>query len=343
MRILSFDVESCTGKPNDGSLCSFGYILTKDGAEIKRGDILVNPLPRLFLLGRWGEEPTIKLAYPISEFRAQPRFNARYREIKGLFEECDLAVGFALGNDLRYINNVCDKFSLPRIPFKFLDVQLLGGLVIEELADKGLKAFAERFGIEYIEHRSDEDARVTYEVFERIIELSGKTLGELVEEYGIVCGTNGAEGYTVCYSRTLLKRRIDKMGKSTRKIIADYLAEHTAESVPVRGDRLKGKKVVAAAPLFSKDELAQKVMATAVAEGGICEIQPAGCDYYVTVNSDSFAGKLKKMSRKTKIIYFKNFESEFGPLEDSNIDNLTAVEAHYSAVVSEREEGAKKK
>jgi len=72
MKILSFDIESCTGNPWDGSLCSFGFVLAENGAIIKREDILVNPLPRFFSLGKFGEEANIKLAYPVSAFRSSP-------------------------------------------------------------------------------------------------------------------------------------------------------------------------------------------------------------------------------------------------------------------------------
>ena len=185
MRILTFDIESCTGNPLDGSLCSFGYVLCENGVVAGGGDILCNPLPERFLLGGFGKSIGLKLAYPTSHFRRQPRFDRRYCEIKALFDSVDLVLGFAVQNDLRYLNNACDSFSLPRIPFKFLDVQLLGGLVLPEHRNHGLKAFAEQFNIEFIEHRSDEDARVTYEIFARLVELSGKTLTELVERYGI--------------------------------------------------------------------------------------------------------------------------------------------------------------
>ncbi len=69
MKILSFDIESCTGNPLDGSLCSFGYCMAEDFEIVTKEDILVNPKPKKFRLGKYGEEAKIKLAYSEEEFR----------------------------------------------------------------------------------------------------------------------------------------------------------------------------------------------------------------------------------------------------------------------------------
>lgn len=74
MKILSFDIESCTGNPLDGSLCSFGYCMAEDFEIITKEDILVNPKPKKFRLGKYGEEAKIKLAYSEEEFRRAPVF-----------------------------------------------------------------------------------------------------------------------------------------------------------------------------------------------------------------------------------------------------------------------------
>ena len=35
MKLLSFDIESCTGSHNDASLCSFGYVTADEFLNIK--------------------------------------------------------------------------------------------------------------------------------------------------------------------------------------------------------------------------------------------------------------------------------------------------------------------
>ena len=45
MKLLSFDIESCTGSHNDASLCSFGYVVYDNGKITEADDLLCNPLP----------------------------------------------------------------------------------------------------------------------------------------------------------------------------------------------------------------------------------------------------------------------------------------------------------
>lgn len=335
MKFLTFDIESCTGNPYDGSLCSFGYILTDDDKIISKGDILVNPLPQNFTLGKFGEEPRLKLAYPVKHFRMQPRFNGRYCEIKALFEEADVALGFAVQNDIKYVNNACDKFSLPRIPFKFLDVQMLMGLILPEMKNLGLKAAADRYGIEFLEHRSDEDARVTFEVFLKLLEEAQKSLGEIMADYGIMPGVNTQEGHRNCYSKWQAKERVASNSKSSRKILIHYYGAHSAEKVKVRGDKFKNKFVAVSDALSTQIELARKVIATTVAEGGYYESSIAKSDFYVTVEGDNLAKKMPKINPSCKVLLLKDFEALCGGLTDCSFNDQKIMEEHYTALITD--------
>ena len=52
MEYLVIDTESCTGKDNDGSLCSIGYAVCDENLNIiKQEDVLFNPLPKRFAVG----------------------------------------------------------------------------------------------------------------------------------------------------------------------------------------------------------------------------------------------------------------------------------------------------
>ena len=125
MRILSFDIESCTGNPYDASLCSFGYVVAEDDKITEQNDVLCNPVPARFTLGNFGKTPEIKFAYTVKQFRSQPRFDRRYRAIKGLFESADVVIGFALQNDLKFINNTGNDIYISscadneKVTFKF--------------------------------------------------------------------------------------------------------------------------------------------------------------------------------------------------------------------------------
>ena len=52
MEYLVIDTESCTGKDDDGSLCSIGYCICNEKLKItEREDVLFNPMPKRFSVG----------------------------------------------------------------------------------------------------------------------------------------------------------------------------------------------------------------------------------------------------------------------------------------------------
>ena len=57
------DIESCNGRSFGASMCSFGYALADaDLTLTEQKDILINPLPKKFMLGRPGETSKITLS-----------------------------------------------------------------------------------------------------------------------------------------------------------------------------------------------------------------------------------------------------------------------------------------
>ena len=196
MRILTFDTESSTGCVNDGSLCSFGYYLidTEYGTTYQE-DILIKPIAK-FRKGIIGKNGKVGLAYDESVFYASPKFNFQYDKIKKIISSCDVVLGFAIENDVKYLRDACNKYRLPQIEYNFIDVKQLLELFSDDLKDKGLSAIAEVLGFDFIAHRSDEDARVTYLVLEYLLNKHGKTLKELLSFAEIVPGSVTQKGYT---------------------------------------------------------------------------------------------------------------------------------------------------
>ena len=332
MNILAFDIESCTGRPTDGSLCSFGYVFVNDGKIVDSGDILVNPLPKAFTLGGYGQTQKLKLAYPVSHFRKQPRFDGRYCAIKALFDKADIALGFSIANDVKYLNNACDMFALPRIKYKFLDVQMLASLIIKDLKNTGLKAIAERYGVEFLEHRSDEDARATYEIFLKLIEEYGKPLSEIVDDFGLVAGENVENGHTGCYSKWQVRERLQASTRSVRRILINYYND-SASVLPQKNTWLIGKTVAMAEAVYLKDlDLARKIVCSTYASGGIYDSSILKCDLYVTCDGDKMAKRVPRINpRECKVITVKEFERGCGEFTDMLFDDFDILEKHYSA------------
>ena len=90
MEYLVIDTESCTGRADDGSLCSIGYAVCDENLNVlKQEDVLINPLPKRFFIGdkKNFKRTGIEFAYTIEEFRKAPRFNNLYAKIKELFNK----------------------------------------------------------------------------------------------------------------------------------------------------------------------------------------------------------------------------------------------------------------
>ena len=117
MRYLFFDIECCNG----WNVCSFGYVVTNELFEIiEKDDIVMNPEAK-FNVGR----RDIELAYSEREFFLKP-FPEFYDRIKQLLELPHQKIfGHSVDNDARYIRNVCERYDMPYINFRFYDTQVM--------------------------------------------------------------------------------------------------------------------------------------------------------------------------------------------------------------------------
>lgn len=205
MEYLAIDTESCTGKDNDGSLCSIGYCICDENLNItSREDILFNPLPKRFAVGdkKNAKRTGVTFAYEVEDFRKAPKFSEKYKFVKSLFSD-RIVIGFSMVNDVKYLNDACDKYGLERIQFEFIDAQFLYQLIHPEANSVGLKTLGEKYGITYIEHRSDDDAAVSVTFLKKFLEEENIILSELVEKYSVHSGINDLHGYHMNYSDAL--------------------------------------------------------------------------------------------------------------------------------------------
>lgn len=206
MEYLVIDTESCTGRGDDGSLCSLGYAICDEELNIlKQEDILFNPMPKRFLIGdkKNLKRTGISFAYTVEEFRNSPRFFEVYAKVKELFKG-RIVLGFSMSNDIKYINDACDKYEMPRIEYKFYDIQFIYQLLHPEETSVGLKTLNEKYGIEYIAHRSDEDAAGSVLLLKTFLKAEGLTFNEVIKKYKIHKGKNTSKGYHIGYSDAVI-------------------------------------------------------------------------------------------------------------------------------------------
>lgn len=227
MEYLVIDTESCTGRADDGSLCSLGYAVCDENLNvIKQEDVLINPLPKRFFIGdkKNFKRTGIEFAYTVDEFRKAPRFNLHYSKIAQLFKG-RIILGFSMSNDVKYLNDACDKFDLPRIEYKYYDIQFIYQLLHPEETSVGLKTLNEKYGIEYLAHRSDEDAVGSVLLLKKFLESDGLTFAEVVKKYKLHKGFNSTEGYHSCFAEAVIDGNYGlKISKRIQGVIlANYL------------------------------------------------------------------------------------------------------------------------
>ena len=166
MKLLFFDMEFADGRV-PGSIYSFGYLVTDENFEIviPPTDLLINPE------STWNEyvEQNI-LAYSKEEVESSPNFLQLYPQLKELFEGVDLAVGFALNNDLRALRKDCERYGVPMISFSHFDTERLCRMMEEHKEAHGLGGYVEAWCGETPDHRhrSDGDAYATMLLFRAI-------------------------------------------------------------------------------------------------------------------------------------------------------------------------------
>lgn len=213
MKLLFFDMEFADGKV-PGSIYSFGYLVTDEDFEILTPptDLLINPE------STWNEyvEQNI-LAYPKEEVEASPTFAKRYEELKALFEEADLAVGFSLSNDLRALRKDCERYGLSMISVSSFDTERLCRMMEEYKDAHGLGGYVQAWCGEEPDHRhrSDGDAYATMLLFRAICKAKHVTPEMMVLAYP-ECGGTQNEKTKKSSKRDLRKKR--HRPKKTKKV-----------------------------------------------------------------------------------------------------------------------------
>ncbi|MFI3167400.1 MAG: 3'-5' exonuclease [Bacillota bacterium] len=241
---VSFDIESCNGKNVGASMCSFGYaVFDKDCNKIKKEDILMRPMVASFKLssGRGGNG--IELAYSEDAFMKSPKFPVLYNQIKEILQSKQLVLGFSISNDLNFLNNACDEYGLERIEFSYIDVQKIHKQVFETENFEGLSKLAERYEIEFLPHRSDEDAFVTATIFEKILQELGVSFEEFMTKYKKKFQTNKKE--QVIVGDENYSKRVALSTVKSKKILMHSFIESQKEEKREKSARpfLNGKGV----------------------------------------------------------------------------------------------------
>ena len=210
MKILFFDMEFANGQVK-GSIYSIGYTVTNEEFEILVAptDILINPD------AAWNSYVAENiLAYPKEDVEAAPKFFEQYQAVKELFESVDLAVGFAVNNDIRELKSDCKRYGLEMPFFRTLDTERLCRTLDEHKEAHGLAGYVRAWCGEEPDnqHRSDGDALATMHLFRAICREKHVTPDMITLAFPESCSTSVSHE-----KKPKKKKRIPQKGKYNRK------------------------------------------------------------------------------------------------------------------------------
>jgi len=184
-QFVFFDCECANTFDGVGKICSFGYVITDDELNILESeDVVMNPecdFDWYLFTGKGG----CKLAYSKDFFRSKPNFGAYYKDIKKLLTTGNRYIaGFAVGNDVSFLNSACERYEQNYIQIHALDFMP----VLEQHygEHKKLAEWAEFFGVnvaKYQSHKSVDDAIMTMLCMKKFCMEQGITAEELMNQH----------------------------------------------------------------------------------------------------------------------------------------------------------------
>lgn len=181
---LFFDCECANCYDGVGKICSFGYVLTdEDFSVIESEDVIINPEAEFdwYLLS---PKNSCHLAYSKDYFRIKPNFASYYKSIKKLLTTGDRYIaGFSVGNDIGFVNSACERYELPYIQFRALDLEKLLNRTFD--CKKKLSEWVEfmKYDVSHLQsHKSVDDAMMTMYCLKYLAEKTGKKGEEIIKE-----------------------------------------------------------------------------------------------------------------------------------------------------------------
>lgn len=179
-----FDCECANTFDGIGKICSLGYVITDDELNvIESEDVVMNPECEFdwYLFSKKAE---IKLAYSKDYFRAKPNFESYYKDIKKLFTTGNRYIaGFAVQNDVSFVNDDCERYQKDYILFRAFDLEKFLERTFEK--KQKLSQWALELGVnveKFKTHKSVDDAMMTMLCLKSVCKKLGKSAEEILTE-----------------------------------------------------------------------------------------------------------------------------------------------------------------
>lgn len=183
MQYVFIDTEG--GVDQESGLKTFGIVVMDGNFNVKRSgrDVYID----INTDGSKREE---------SEIKAERQFNRMYWILREYLTEKDTYVlGFDVINDVKNLNEACERNKTKPLTFNFFDVQLLYMHVFKLNKKPKLEACVRYLHIDgkFRFHTSKSDAMATARVMQKLCEKNGKTIAQFIESHPEFTGR--AEGY----------------------------------------------------------------------------------------------------------------------------------------------------
>ena len=179
-----FDCECANTFDGIGKICSIGYVICDDDLNvIESEDVVINPECEFdwYILSGKGE---CKLAYSKDFFRTKPNFESYYKSIKKLFTTGNRYIGgFAVSNDVGFVNSACQRYNCDYINFRAFDAEKY--FKNKYGKKQKLSQWAQEFGVnisKFQSHKTVDDAMMTMLCLKAECIKSGKSVEQIFAE-----------------------------------------------------------------------------------------------------------------------------------------------------------------
>lgn len=196
MNYLFFDIECSNCFGGRGKICEFGYVLTNTNFEIIKREVLtISPGKKgdrecRFDKKIYERDSSFQWAYDEETYFESFLFPHYYNQLKSLFEDDEtIAIGWAVNNDIRYLDGEFKRYNLKPFKYKAFDVEeVIKKLPNENKIERGLiGAFKALCPItEFVHlnpHLSRDDAYMSMRVLQEILIKLNMSLEDILENY----------------------------------------------------------------------------------------------------------------------------------------------------------------
>jgi len=194
MAYLFFDIE-CIHVAKRDYIFSFGYVICDEKFNIiEQRDILINPDVNFQV------STGIKIHYHWNAIKSQPTFIYFYETIKQLLESPSHHIfGHAIDNDIRFLFQECQQYSLPGFNFEFIDTQVIFDHFHQCESRSSIAKILNYYQINpEALHRSDIDALYNMTYVKKLCDEQGIPLIELVNKPNIIKGKSEGLNFDRC-------------------------------------------------------------------------------------------------------------------------------------------------